>query len=418
LHSSCRDTAATTFGIKEIKLLGREQAYLDRFHGPSVRNAKHQGTNQTLAEVPKYLIEGVAFGGILALALYLHSTRANLGEVLPVLGLYAFAGYRLMPAAQTIYQGVARLRFGSAVIDDVYADLHGHKPQSREDAASTDRIVPRSSIALRDVNFAFPGAERPALKGMNLEIPVGAKVGIVGTTGSGKTTTVDLILGLLRPTEGGLMVDDQLITASNLRAWQRSLGYVPQEIFLNDATVAQNIAFGIPVGKIDHSQVERAARMAELHDFVTQEMPEGYHTMVGERGVRLSGGQRQRIGIARALYHQPEVLILDEATSALDGFTENIVMEAVHNLGVRKTVILVAHRLSTVVHATLSICWTMDAFWNPAPSMIFPSTADSSKNSRRRPERSKSDLALGRLNGLVRICGAWTPGAACPQGRG
>ena len=181
-----------------------------------------------------------------------------------------------------------------------------------------------------------------------MTIPARTTVGLVGGTGAGKTTVVDLVLGLLEPTKGTIRVDGVPVTAANRRAWQRTIGYVPQAIFLTDESVAANIAFGLPPEAIDRAAVERAARIAELHDFVTAELPQGYDTPVGERGVRLSGGQRQRIGIARALYHDPDVLILDEATSALDNLTEKAVMDAVHNLGHAKTIVLIAHRLSTV----------------------------------------------------------------------
>jgi ABC-type multidrug transport system fused ATPase/permease subunit len=203
-------------------------------------------------------------------------------------------------------------------------------------------------LELVDVHYAYPKAARPALRGISLSIAANSTVGIVGGTGAGKTTAVDLILGLLRPDQGNILVDDEPITAENLRSWQDNLGYVPQQIFLIDDTVSANIAFGLLPGKRDPAAIERAARLAELHDFVCAELPQGYDTMVGERGVRLSGGQRQRIGIARALYHDPDVLILDEATSALDNLTERAVMQAVQNLGHKKTVIMIAHRLSTV----------------------------------------------------------------------
>jgi ABC-type multidrug transport system fused ATPase/permease subunit len=181
-----------------------------------------------------------------------------------------------------------------------------------------------------------------------MSIAVNSTVGIVGGTGAGKTTTVDLILGLLTPASGQILVDDLEITGVNVRGWQDVIGYVPQQIYLMDDTVAANIAFGVPREQRDFAAIERAARLAELHDFVVHELPKGYNTEVGERGVRLSGGQRQRIGIARALYHDPDVLILDEATSALDNLTERAVMEAVHNLSHRKTIIMIAHRLTTV----------------------------------------------------------------------
>jgi ABC-type multidrug transport system fused ATPase/permease subunit len=188
----------------------------------------------------------------------------------------------------------------------------------------------------------------PALKGIDLTIPARSTVGLVGATGSGKTTTVDVVLGLLEPQVGCLSVDGQPVTAANRRQWQRAIGYVPQHIYLADDSVACNIAFGLPANDIDQHALERAAKIANLHEFVSGDLPEGYDTTVGERGVRLSGGQRQRIGIARALYHNPKVLILDEATSALDNLTEQAVMEAVSNLGHEITVILIAHRLSTV----------------------------------------------------------------------
>jgi ABC-type multidrug transport system fused ATPase/permease subunit len=204
-------------------------------------------------------------------------------------------------------------------------------------------------LELREVFYAYPNSERPALHGLTLEIRANSTVGIVGGTGAGKTTAMDVILGLLPPQRGALMVDGREIAGeAALRAWRRSLGYVPQSIFLIDDDVAANIAFGIAREEIDHAAVERAARMAEMHRFVTEELPHGYATKVGDRGVRLSGGQRQRIGIARALYHDPDMLILDEATSALDNLTERAVMDAVAQLGGAKTIVMVAHRLSTV----------------------------------------------------------------------
>jgi ABC-type multidrug transport system fused ATPase/permease subunit len=203
-------------------------------------------------------------------------------------------------------------------------------------------------LELRDIEFTYPNAGEPVLKVPALSIRCNNTIGLAGHTGCGKTTLVDIILGLLRPQRGELIVDGLLLDEKNIRGWQKNLGYVPQSIFLSDDSVANNIAFGIPQGEIDMDAVERAARTANIHDFVVREMPRGYLTEVGERGVRLSGGQRQRIGIARALYHNPSVLILDEATSALDGITENAIMDAIHNLSGKKTIIMIAHRLSTV----------------------------------------------------------------------
>jgi ABC-type multidrug transport system fused ATPase/permease subunit len=335
-------------GIKDIKLLGREAAYLSRFRQPSALHARRRTTNFVLSELPRHVIEAAAFGGILALALFLLATREGLGEVLPLLGIYAFAGYKLLPAAQSIYGGLIRLRFGMAAITSLQADLEQGQCLAEIRRAPAEPMPVRQSIALRDVSFTYPKANRPALMGINIEIAVGTTVGIVGGTGAGKTTAVDLLLGLLEPSKGHLEVDGAVITHESLRQWQAALGYVPQSIFLADTSVTENIALGILPQRIDHEAVRRAARQAQLHEFITTEMPEGYATAVGERGVRLSGGQRQRIGIARALYHDPAVLVFDEATSALDNATEAAVLEAVQALHGHKTIIMIAHRLSTV----------------------------------------------------------------------
>jgi len=209
-------------------------------------------------------------------------------------------------------------------------------------------LVLTQSISLSQLSYQYPGATQFALKGINLNIPARSTVGFVGVTGSGKTTMVDVILALLQPQQGSLTIDGQQITSANRRQWQRAIGYVPQHIYLTDDSVAANIAFGVDCEAVDQCEIECAAKIANLHDFVVGGLPHGYSTIVGERGVRLSGGERQRIGIARAVYHKPQVLILDEATSALDGLTERSVMEAVNNLGQHITIILIAHRLSTV----------------------------------------------------------------------
>jgi len=261
--------------------------------------------------------------------------------------LYAFVGYRLMPSLQQIYGAITYLRFAGPAINILHADLmslltiDSQKPNVKP-------MILNQAITLTNIVYSYPNAPQPTLKGIDLSIPVHSTIAFVGTTGSGKTTSADIILGLLEPQEGSLKIDGQLITNANRRHWQSSIGYVPQHIYLSDDTVVANIAFGVSVEDVDLKAVLRAAKIANLHDFVTDSLPEGYRTKVGERGVRLSGGQRQRIGIARALYHNPQVLILDEATSALDGLTEQAVMGAVNNFGREMTVILIAHRLSTV----------------------------------------------------------------------
>ena len=226
-----------------------------------------------------------------------------------------------MPALQQIYQAFTQLRFAGPALDALNQDLKSLKAINTQQGQPG--LLPLTqAIELNQVSYRYPNAPEPALKGINLTISARSSVAFVGTTGSGKTTMMDVILGLLGPQEGKLSVDGQLITVANSRQWQRSVGYVPQYIYLVDDSVAANIAFGVKADNIDLQAVERAAKIAHLHEFVVNDLPQGYATTVGERGVRLSGGQRQRIGIARALYHSPQVLILDEATSALDNLTD------------------------------------------------------------------------------------------------
>ncbi|WP_018872908.1 ABC transporter ATP-binding protein [Thioalkalivibrio sp. ALJ16] len=340
-------------GIKEVKVTGLEGPYLKRFEQPAKRYARTQATAVLFKEVPKYVLQAMTYGGAFLVILYLLRQPGGLQAAIPTLAVFALGAQRLLPALGDVYKNLSLMRFTDAALDNLHQDLARLR---REETLSTKELKGRPpqplglnhAIELDHVHYTYPGAERPALNDLTLTIPARTTVGLVGATGSGKTTTVDIILGLLTPGAGALKVDGTPITTDNVRAWQRTIGYVPQHIYLSDDTIAANVAFGVPSAKIDQAAVERAARIANVHEFVVNEMPQGYATPVGERGVRLSGGQRQRIGIARALYHDPEVLILDEATSALDNLTEQAVMEAVHNLGHRKTIILIAHRLSTV----------------------------------------------------------------------
>ncbi len=341
-------------GIKDVKVLGLEDGYIRSFRRPASRFARVQAANQIIGEMPQFALQGLMFGGMLLLLIGLLIARnGTLHEVLPVVGLYALAGTRLMPALQQVYKSLTAMRFGKPALDILHKDLMETQQAGAPVAINVTGDPPepirlREQLQLESVHFTYPGAERPALSDLSLTVPACTTVGIVGGTGAGKTTAVDVVLGLLEPQHGSLLVDGHPVHGHALRAWQRNIGYVPQSIFLTDDTVAANIAFGIPAELVSDEAVESAARIAELHEFVVSEMPAGYATMVGERGVRLSGGQRQRIGIARALYHDPDVLVLDEATSALDNLTEKAVMDAVHNLSHRKTIIIIAHRLSTV----------------------------------------------------------------------
>ena len=337
-------------GIKEVKVNGLETAYLQKFRAAADRVARRKATSNIIGQLPRQVFEAVTLGGMLiVLMMMLARSQDDISKVVAIVGLYSFAGLRLLPALQIIYLSLTKITFGRAGLDALHADL---TMTSAQNAASRSRdtapLPLRERLELRDVTYAYPGSSRSALVDVTLSIPARTTVGFVGATGAGKTTIVDVILGLLGPLQGEVLVDGTPIGRDNVRAWQRTIGYVPQHIFLADDTVAANIAFGVPPHKIDMRTVKDAARYAELHAFVTEELPQGYETAIGERGVRLSGGQRQRVAIARALYHDPDVLILDEATSSLDNLTEEAVMDALHNLAHVKTILLIAHRLSTV----------------------------------------------------------------------
>ena len=332
---------------KEVKVGGLERSYIERFAKPAEIFAKGQATAQVIAQLPRFALEAVAFGGMLLVIIYLMAQSGSFASAVPIVTLYAFAGYRLMPALQQIYQAFTQLRFAGPALVALHQDLISLQAADVQQTEITPQPLTHT-IKLERVSYCYPNAMQPALKGIDLTIRAHSKVGFVGATGSGKTTMVDVIMGLLEPQGGALKIDGQQITAVNRRQWQCAIGYVPQHIYLTDDSVTANIAFGVNAKDIDQEATERAAKIANLHEFVSKDLPQGYSTNVGERGVRLSGGQRQRIGIARALYHNPQVLILDEATSALDNLTEQAVMEAMNNLGHDITIIMIAHRLSTV----------------------------------------------------------------------
>jgi len=333
--------------VKEVKVGGLEQAYIQRFAKPAEIYAKGQATAQVIAQLPRFALEAIAFGGMLLVILFLMAKSGSFADALPIIALYAFAGYRILPALQQIYGALSQLRFAGPALDALRQDLRSLQNADVQ-CGHMSPLPLTQAIELNHVSYCYPNAPQAALKDIDLTISLCSTVGFVGATGCGKTTTVDVILGLLEPQEGSLCIDGKPVTAANRRQWQSAIGYVPQHIYLSDDSVAANIAFGVNIKDIDQKALERAAKFANLHDFVVNELPQGYATIVGERGIRLSGGQRQRIGIARALYHKPQVLILDEATSALDNLTEQAVMEALNNLGHDITIILIAHRLSTV----------------------------------------------------------------------
>ena len=335
-------------GIKEVKFRGLEQTYLDLFQKPAKIYAHSQSLSTAISNLPRFFIEGIAFGGMIILVLFLIARGLFFADIIPVIVLYAFTGYRLLPVLQNLYSAVSTLRVYKAVLDPLYKDFINTQSFDQLPISQQSVINLTQSIILKNISFTYPNAKLASLKNVNLSIPALSKVAIVGVTGSGKTTLVDLIMGLLDADHGIISVDKNAITRTNKRAWQKIIGYVPQQVYLTDDSLAANIAFGVPAQQINYELVENVAKIANLHNFVTKELLDGYNTIIGERGIRLSGGQRQRIAIARALYDNPQVLILDEATSALDNLTEHAVMDAVNNLKGSKTIIIIAHRLSTV----------------------------------------------------------------------
>lgn len=334
--------------IKEVKFKNLEKLYIKRYANPAKIYAKHQASALVISQLARYVIEAIAFGSMIILVLILmYQNDYAFKSIVPILAIYAFAGYRLMPALQQIYFAGTQLRFSGPSLDILYNDLKNLK-YSNNVYEKKLPIQFKKEIYFDNVSFRYSESDQIILKNISFNIPVYKKIGLVGSSGSGKTTIVDIVMGLLTPKNGHLKVDGIIIDLENVRSWQKNIGYVPQQIYLSDSTIAANIAFGVNPENIDMNQIEKVSKIANLHDFVLNQLPNSYETFIGERGVRLSGGQKQRIGIARALYHNPKILILDEATSALDNLTEKIIMKSVNELSNKTTIILIAHRLSTV----------------------------------------------------------------------
>jgi len=341
-----RVASESLFAIKEVKIGGMEDLYVQRFNTSAKEFAKNEAQLKTITALPRYALEAIAFGGMVLVLLSVLDDQNGVSEVLPIVALYAFAGYRLLPAMQSVYSNVTSLRFSETIIDELHKEIVSLGKVGKK---NVKEIIPlKDEISLDRVSFNYPGTDSTVLNDITLTISANSMVGLVGLTGSGKTTLVDIILGLLEPQVGHLIVDGLIIRPNNVSNWQSKLGYVPQQISLLDATLAENIAFGVKPDDINMDIVTEVSRAACLHDFVSNNLLEGYNTPIGERGVKLSGGQRQRVGLARALYHNPSVLVLDEATSALDNTTERIVMDSIKSLGHDITIIIIAHRLSTI----------------------------------------------------------------------
>jgi ABC-type multidrug transport system fused ATPase/permease subunit len=331
---------------KQIKLGGLEEIYTDRYSKIAYNFAKASSFQEISRQLPRYFLEALVFGSVMLIILYLIGQTGSFNNSLPILSLYIFAGYRLLPSVQQVYASVSQLRFIAPSIKKLHFDISDTKKINKNE--DQENIMFKKSINLKSVYYTYPNSSKIILNNINLNIPVKKTVGFIGTTGSGKTTIIDIILGLLEIQKGTLEIDGKTITERNLRSWQHLIGYVPQSIYLSDDTIASNIAFGVDPKNIDKLAVEKASKIACLHEFVRDELSNQYETIVGENGVKLSGGQRQRIGIARALYHKPKVLVLDEATNALDEKTEKLLMDAIYDLSKEITIIIIAHRLSTL----------------------------------------------------------------------
>ena len=346
---------ATRFGaaneafvnIKNVKLTANEPAYVHQLNPASYRFAHTSALSTLAGDLPRYALEVIAFGGVLLMILFLLNQDDSFAQTLPILSLYAFAGYRLMPAFMSIFNSFTKMRFQAALLDKI-ADQTAHLPQIQNKAAG-EKPAPlpfNEKISFRDIDFGY-SAGQPIIENLNFDIQKNTIVGVVGKTGSGKTTIVDMLVGLLAPTGGEVRIDSVLLDRDNRRRWQQQCAYVTQQINLTDNTVKGNIAFGIPYEDIDDEKVRSAAEMAAVAEFV-EHLPEGYDTHVGENGVRFSGGQKQRIALARALYLDRPVLILDEATSALDTETEGGILKALLDMDQDKTIIIITHRKETL----------------------------------------------------------------------
>jgi ATP-binding cassette subfamily C protein len=369
---SYREAQQMLSGIKTVKVHRAEEYFLSRFSRYSAVLSQMYARLPVFANSARYFVEPLAFGGLVVAVLLLAARGRDFSDILPNLGVMALAGYRLLPSFQLLYAQLTQVSSMRHAVDEVYDEFV---------AAETDKSIPRAisvepstpanlfrwnnNITLCQVLYRYPGASRPALDGLSVVIPKNTSLGVIGPTGSGKSTFVDLLLGLYYPTAGEILIDGQPLTATLVPSWRSSIGYVPQDIFLIDDTIARNIAFGLPDEKIDHARLREACAMAQILDFIEAELANGFDTNVGERGTRLSGGQRQRIGLARALYRRPSLLILDEATSALDVATEAKLLNALCSFSGKLTMIVAAHRLSAVAN-----CEQVIDLGNEIPAVI------------------------------------------------
>lgn len=336
-------------GIKDARVLNREADFIEKFRIEAFKSSRLLALNWFIMKIPKPMVETTAVVTMMLISALMVWQGRPMNTIIPILTLFAMATVRLMPAVQTISSMFTSLRYSLVAIEPLYEDLkilEEHRQHFISDRKSGKQLKLKKEIEVRDVYYSYPGSDEQALKGVSFSVPLGKAVAFVGESGAGKTTVVDLLLGLLKPINGTVLVDGKNIH-DRLSAWQRNIGYIPQSIYLSDESLRNNIAYGLSEEEIDDSKVERAVKLAQLKKMV-EELPGGLNTVIGEYGTRLSGGQRQRVGIARALYHDPQVLVMDEATSALDNITEKEITRAIEALKGERTVIMIAHRLTTV----------------------------------------------------------------------
>jgi ATP-binding cassette subfamily C protein len=339
--------------FKISKAQGIEDFFLERYSKSSKKAQKYQLFSKILSDIPKNIVEAMVFCGLAASIVVIIIQDWDINKIIPTMSVYVISGYRIMPEVAKLFSSISGIIHHRPVVDRLYDELIVDSDESNERRLTENKLKGNNlihfekSISLKDIVFYYKNSD-VIIDHISLEIPHGSVIGFAGTTGAGKTTLIDIIMGLLKPDEGELLIDDKRIVHENVRQWRNMLGYVPQEIFLIDDTIRANIAFGIPVEEIDDEKIRKAAQISAISDFIESELPDKYQSMIGERGVRLSGGQRQRLGLARALYRNPKVLILDEATSALDGATEESVVSSIHSLSNVQTIIIIAHRLNTL----------------------------------------------------------------------
>jgi ATP-binding cassette subfamily B protein len=337
-------------GIRDVLIDGSQSVYCENYRNADLLLRQAQGNNQVLSQTPRYVMEALGIALIAMLAFVLAKQSGGVASAIPILGALALGAQRLLPVMQQLYGAWSSIHGSQASLQDTLMLLDQPLPEYADLPVALP-IPFEHQISLNGLSFRYAAETPLVLNNLNLTIAKGGRVGFIGTTGSGKSTLLDIVMGLLQPTLGSLEIDGQPVMATNCRSWQARIAHVPQVIFLADSSIEENIAFGVPKSLIDHERVRFAARQAQIAD-VIEEWPAGYQTSVGERGVRLSGGQRQRIGIARALYKRADVIVFDEATSALDSETEGAVMQAIESLSGNLTILIIAHRLSTLKNCT------------------------------------------------------------------